>query len=74
MKKEIKGIKDAISKYIEKHDGDAQVVASVLAFEGEDFDIVDDAIFAFGLKGGLLIDLEALVEEVEKEQEEFIMW
>ena len=74
ISKELKAIIDAIDKYCKKHKGNCQFIGSFLAFEGEDFDVVDDRIFAFGSKDTLLIDLKELTKMIKEEKEEMVNW
>lgn len=72
--KELNNIFEAIQQWVNKHDGNVQFVASFLAFEGKDFDIVDDRILVFGHKSLIKDSLKDIDEEVEKEKEDFINW
>ena len=72
--KEFENILIAIEKWINKHKGKVQFVGSFMAFKGEDFDIVDDRMLAYGDKSMMRIILKELDTEVEKEQEDFVNW
>lgn len=72
--KELNNILEAIQKWIEKHDGNVQLIGSFVAFKGKDFDIIDDRMLAYGPKKALRIILKELDEEVEKEKEDFVNW
>ena len=72
--KEMEDLIRAISAYIDKHEGNVQFYGSFCAFKGKDYKVVDDRVFAFGLKETLLIDIEELQKNIEKEKEDFINW
>lgn len=74
MTKELENIKKAIEKYVDKHDGNVQFVGSFLAFEGNEFDIVDDIVLAYGTKDTLKIDLKEILKMVKKEKGDFVNW
>ncbi|MCK5624969.1 hypothetical protein KAI04_03955 [Candidatus Pacearchaeota archaeon] len=71
--KELKAIQNAIQKYIDKHEGDVQFVGSFMAFEGENSNVVDDLVMAYGFKDILLLDLKEILKNIKKE-EEFVNW
>ena len=74
MSKELEDIINAIDKYFKKHDGDVAFHVGLVAFEGKDFKVVDDALFAYGGKKGLLISLEGMIKEIKKEKGKFVNW
>ena len=68
MSKELENILNAINKYIEKHDRNVLLTFSIMAFEGEDFKVIDDSIGCYGDKKSLLIDLEEITKAVKKKR------
>lgn len=72
--KEIKNIIEAIDKYIKKHKGNVEFYCSFMAFKGENFDVVDDRMFVYGVKESLLLAIKDMQEQVKKDKEEFINW
>jgi hypothetical protein len=70
--KELINLQKAVTSYIEKYDGDAHVIVSVLGFKGDE--CVDDMITIFGEKKGIIIGLKDLLEQVKKDKEGFIVW
>jgi len=72
--KELQGILDSIKKYVEKHKGNVSFIGSFMAFKGKDFEVVDDRMFAYGLKDCLVIDLEEMTKMMKAEKEDFVNW
>lgn len=71
--KELEGILNAIEKWCKKHKGNVQFVGSFMAFKGEDFEIFDDRILAYGVKDTIKIDLKELTKQINKEKD-FVNW
>lgn len=71
--KELEDIRKAIRNWMKKHKGNVQFIGSFMAFEGNDFKIVDDLIIGFGEKKIIQMDLKDLGEMAKKEKE-FINW
>jgi len=74
VSKEIVAIQEAVENYLKKHNNKAQFNISMRAFEGEDFDVVDDFISSYGIKTGLIVDLKEHLKALSKEPEDFINW
>jgi len=72
--KELKNIFEAIDKWKAKHKDNVDFICSFMAFKGEESDIVEDRILAFGLKGSLKIILKGLKESLQEDKEDFIDW
>ena len=45
-----------------------------MAFKGEECEVVDDRMFAYGAKDTLLIDLKELVKMIKQEKDDFVNW
>jgi hypothetical protein len=74
MSKELKGIQNAIEKYVDKHNGDVIFHGSFMAFKGKDAEIVDDMIFCFGPKEPIKISLDEMKKALKEEKGDFINW
>jgi len=72
--KELKNILEAISKWMDKHDGKVHFIGSFMAFKGKDFDVIDDTIVAYGIKDCIRDNLKELDTMAEQEKEDFINW
>ena len=71
--KELNEIFESIDRWVKKHKGNVQFIGSFLAFEGKEFDIVDDRLLAYGPKDLLRDNLKDMDEMIEKEKE-FVNW
>lgn len=74
MSKELRNVIKSINEYTKKHNGNVDVICSVMAFKGKNFDIVDDRLLVCGLKKSLLINLNELKKQITKEKKEFICY
>jgi hypothetical protein len=72
--KEINDIIKSIEKYIKKHKGNVVFTGSFLAFEGEDCNVVDDIMFAYGDKKTILMDRKEMTKLIGEEKNELINW
>jgi len=72
--KELNDIIKAINEWAKKHKGNVQFIASFMAFKGKDFDVIDDRIFAYGVKETLRLDLKELDTQVCEEKGGFVSW
>ena len=72
--KELKNVLNAIDKYIDKHKGAVNVVASFMAFDVKnDYEVIDDIIVGYGNKAGIQLALKDLTSMAKKETD-FINW
>lgn len=71
--KELKGIQDAIDKYVKKHDGNVAFHGCFMAFD-KDSEVVDDMVFCFGPKEIIKISTEEMEKELKKSKDDFINW
>ena len=71
--KELKNIRKAINKWIDKHKGKVQFIGSFAAFEGDDCEVIDDLIIGYGPKKGIEISLKELNSMIKKEKG-FVNW
>ena len=73
--KELKGIIKAIENYCKKHNNNVCFIGSFTAFkgEGQHTEVIDDLMIGYGDTPTILICLEELTEEVDKEGD-FINW
>ena len=72
--KEFNNVLEAIDKWVKKHEGKAHFVGSFMAFKGKECKVIDDRMFAFGIKSMLREELKTLDEGIEKEKEDFVNW
>ena len=70
--KELRAILDAISAYMEKHDSDAQVLFSILAFDKSGDKVIDDTMRLFGVRECLKISMDSFNEEIYGCKEDFV--
>jgi hypothetical protein len=72
--KEIKGIQDAIDKYVKKHDGNVAFHGCFMAFDKKTKDVIDDIYFCFGPKDVVKISVKAMEKELKEEKDDFVNW
>lgn len=72
--KELKAIFKSIDKWAKKHKYNVEFIGAFYAFKGENFDIFDDTITAYGTKGSLKITLQELLKQIKKEKKDFMNW
>lgn len=73
ISKELQKVIKAIDNYIKKHEGNAQFIASFCTFDKKN-EIIEDRIFAFGVKDCLSIAVKDLKEHLNNEKEDFVNW
>lgn len=71
--KELQDITKALNNYLTKHKGDVVIHCAVCAFDKDD-KIIDDRVYAKGLKKILLISITEMKNEMMKEKKEFVDW
>jgi len=67
--KELKAIGKAIDKWVEKHKGNVSFFGDFVAFEGKEFEVVDDMVIAYGLEDVMKIGIKELKEFIKKEKD-----
>ena len=72
--KEMQDIIDALDRYVKKHQGKVCIHAGIYAFNGPEFDIIDDRILAYGSKKAIKISIDEMSKELDNEKEEFVNW
>lgn len=71
----IQDIIDVINQWVDDNNGNIMMNASFMEFKDNiDFEIKKDIILCYGPKETLLMDLEYVKEEIEKDEEDFIVW
>ena len=72
ISKEVNDICKSLENYRKKHNYNCSIYVDICGFKGKDYDVVDDRIFAFGLKDCLIIMLEEQLKLLKNTKEEFI--
>ncbi|MBU0958748.1 MAG: hypothetical protein KKB31_02255 [Nanoarchaeota archaeon] len=67
--KELKAIVNAIDKWVKKHKGNVSFFGDFMAFEGEEFEVVDDMVISYGLEDVIKIGMKELKELIKKEKD-----
>ena len=67
-------LKDAVERYIIEHEGKVDVFLGVCAYEGEEFEAVDNMLLSFGLKECVLNGVDDLRAQIVEDEHEFVDW
>jgi len=64
--KELKEIVKAIGNWMKKHKNDVCFYGEFVAFKGEECEVVDDIMLAYGSEDTIKIGIEELKKEIKK--------
>jgi len=64
--KELKEIVKAIENWVKKHKKDVCFYGEFVAFNGEECEVVDDIMLAYGLEDTIKIGMKELKKEIKK--------
>ena len=72
--KELNAIFKAIDKWAKKHKNNVEFVGAFYAYQGENLDIFDDTMVAYGSKESLKISLKELLKQIKEDKKDFMNW